>query len=163
MNPCRCGYLGDAGMECTKVPRCGAEYQNKLLARFDRIDIQVEVGAVAVSDLCDSGRKAKIIGHSGACFYRPSKARRTIQKFGARADGILTNAQVTTDILEQVTRMDDKTRDILTNTADRMKLSARAYHRLLKVSLTIADLGGRDNIAAHDVAEALSYRRLRVS
>lgn len=164
MNPCRCGYLGDPDMECTKAPRCGADYQNKLSGPLlDRIDIQVEVGAVSITDLSESGDGEK----SSQVGARVLEARiRQQERYGlydGKATGILTNAHATTEILEEVALMDAKTKEMFTNAAQRMKLSARSYHRLLKVALTISDLAGRHSIVAQDVAEALSYRRLRVS
>lgn len=165
MNPCRCGYLGDPDMECTKAPRCGGEYQNKLSGPLlDRIDIQVEVGAVSISDLSDNmgdGEKSSAVAMRVKAVRQKQEER--YKSFGARADGILTNAQATTEILEEVAHMDEKTKTMFVNAAERMKLSARAYHRLMKVALTIADMAGRDIILSQDVAEALSYRRLRVS
>lgn len=165
MNPCRCGYLGDPDMECTKAPRCGGEYQNKLSGPLlDRIDIQVEVGAVSISDLSDNmgdGEKSSAVAMRVKAVRQKQEER--YKSFGARADGILTNAQATTEILEEVAHMDEKTKTMFVNAAERMKLSARAYHRLMKVALTIADMAGRDIILSQDVAEALFYRRLRVS
>lgn len=164
MNPCRCGYLGDPEQECTKAPRCGADYQNKLSGPLlDRIDIQVDVGAVSLSDLAD-----KASGEKSALVAARVQAARDLQMgryrpFASLASPVLTNAQATPDMLEQVVQMDQKTKDMFTDAATRLKLSARAYHRLLKVALTIADMSNSADIKTSHVAEALSYRRLRVS
>ncbi len=164
MNPCRCGYLGDPDMECTKAPRCAGDYQSKLSGPLlDRIDIQVEVGAVSISDLASEpdGEKSSVI--AGRVAEARAKQAERYLALGNAADGILINAHATTEILEQVARMGSQTRTMFTDAASRLKLSARAYHRLLKVALTVSDLsGGPEEVTAAHVAEALSYRRLRV-
>lgn len=164
MNPCRCGYLGDPDVECTKAPRCGLDYQNKLSGPLlDRIDLQVEVGAVSLSDLSKDGD-----GEPSSCVAaRVARARaRQEERYASMGDaarGVYTNAQASSDLLDQIAVMDEKTKAMLTSAAERLKLSARAYHRVLKVALTIADMAGHSEIEGQDVAEALSYRRLRIS
>jgi magnesium chelatase family protein len=163
MNPCRCGYLGTADMECTKAPRCGAEYQNKLSGPLlDRIDLQVEVGAVAIADL-----SAPVDGEtSGVVASRVAAARaRQMERFASLGEksGIYVNAQAPADWLEQAAPMQPSAKKMFTDAAERLRLSARAYHRLLKVALTISDLAaGAEQITEAHIAEALSYRRLRV-
>lgn len=164
MNPCRCGYLGDPDVECTKAPRCGLEYQNKLSGPLlDRIDLQVEVGAVSLSDLSKDadGEPSSIV----AARVAKTRARQEERyaAMGEAAKGVYTNAQASPDLLDQMAAMDEKTKAMLTGAAERLKLSARAYHRVLKVALTISDMAGHGAIGAQDVAEALSYRRLRIS
>ena len=164
MNPCRCGYLGDPDLECTKAPRCGGEYQNKLSGPLlDRIDIQVEVGAVSVTDLSEKGDGEK----SSQVSLRVAQARahqeERYAKLGDPGRGLLVNAHATTELLEQIAPMAAPARTMFLNAAERMKLSARSYHRLLKVALTIADLAQAEEITTAHVAEALSYRRLRVN
>lgn len=163
MNPCRCGYLGDSEQECTKAPRCGAEYQNKLSGPLlDRIDIQVEVGAVSIIDLsqsADGERSSTVSARVQTARERQAERYRAL---GQDAEGILINAHATAEILEQVVKMAAPARAMFTNAAERLKLSARSYHRLQRVAMTIADLaGGPDEVTQHHVAEALSYRRLR--
>lgn len=162
MNPCRCGYLGDAEMECTKAPRCGGDYQAKLSGPLlDRIDLQVEVGAVAIADLAQEG------GEKSVYVARRVAAARHIQEERYAAlgqDNVLTNAQASAELIEEVAHMEDAARGMFHAAAERLKLSARAYHRLLKVARTIADLDNAAfSISAAHVAEALSYRRLRNS
>lgn len=160
MNPCRCGNLGDPDLECTKAPRCGSDYQAKLSGPLlDRIDLHVEVGAVALADLNQpGGETSKEVGARVA-------AARAIQQARYEAMGhpdILTNAQANSDLLNDVANLEDAAQTMFHNAAERMKLSARAYHRLLRVARTIADLdGGAAAITPNHVAEALSYRRLR--
>jgi len=161
MNPCRCGYLGDPALECTKAPRCGIDYQAKLSGPLlDRIDLQVEVGAVSIQDLSEgvAGEPSKNVAARVA-------AARAVQeeRYAPFADqGILTNAQATPDMLESLSPLSEPARTLLQDAAARMSLSARAYHRLIKVARTIADLDHRvSDISPSHIAEALSYRRLK--
>lgn len=163
MNPCRCGYLGDTDMECTKAPRCGLEYQNKLSGPLlDRIDLQVEVGAVSIADLSDGAQGEP----SSRVAARVQAAReRQAQRYsalGADAAGVLINAHATPELLDHIAPMAAPARQMFLSAAERLKLSARAYHRLMKVALTIADLEEGTEITERHIAEALSYRRLRV-
>jgi magnesium chelatase family protein len=161
MNPCRCGYLGDPDMECTKAPRCGGDYQAKLSGPLlDRIDIQVEVGAVSLVDLAEKGQGEK----SQHVAARVAEARaRQEERFRDLGTNILLNAHADSELIEQAAPMGEAAKTMFLNAAERLKLSARAYHRMMKVALTIADLGGAPEITQTHVAEALSYRRLRIN
>ncbi len=160
MNPCRCGYLGDSGRECTKAPRCGTDYQTKISGPLlDRMDIQVEVPAVQIADLDGPS------GEPSALVALRVKAARDIQaaRYGAMGlpAAILTNAEAPPEILEQVAAPEEAAKTLLNQAAATMKLSARGYHRVLRVARTIADLaGGPGRLSVQHVAEALSYRRL---
>ena len=163
MNPCRCGYLGDPELECTKAPRCGGDYQAKLSGPLlDRIDIQVEVGAVSITDLSEKGDGED----SSAVRARVERARaRQMERYaalGEKGAGIFINAHADSELIEGLAPLAGSARTMFVQAAERLKLSARAYHRLLKVALTIADLAGAPEITQAHVAEALSYRRLRV-
>ncbi len=163
MNPCRCGYLGDAEMECTKAPRCGGEYQNKLSGPLlDRIDIQVEVGAVSLTDLSEKGDGEPSSSVSARVQAARQRQEERYRALGEAGQSILVNAETTTEILEQCVAMAAPARQMFLQAAERLKLSARAYHRMMKVALTISDLAGADEVTQAHVAEALSYRRLRV-
>ncbi len=163
MNPCRCGYLSDPDMECTKAPRCGADYQSKISGPLmDRIDIHVDVPPVSISDLqgANTGDTSEIIA-------RRIKIARDIQNERYARLGLegkaLINANVDGDILDKVTSMSAETRSLLTKAAERAKLSARGYYRILRVARTIADLnGGSEELSKADISEALSYRRMGV-
>lgn len=170
MNPCRCGYLGDPGQECTKAPKCGGEYQDKLSGPLlDRIDLQVETGAVSIADLGapmpQNETSAVVAARVAAC--------RAFQheRYESLAPGMgYLNATIPPTLLEQVAVLDEAARALLHEAADRLKLSARAYHRLLRVARTVADMeavvtGCRpaDVIARTYIAESMGYRRLRNS
>ncbi|MGN7437012.1 MAG: YifB family Mg chelatase-like AAA ATPase [Alcanivorax sp.] len=164
MNPCRCGYLGDVDMECTKAPRCGADYQSKISGPLmDRIDIHVDVPPVQVADLQAAGT-----GDSSAVVAARVQAARDLQKqrYEAQfAKGISPiNANADGSILDEVTQMDEETRALFIKSVEQAKLSARGYYRILRVARTIADLnGGAERLTKADIAEALSYRRMALS
>lgn len=161
MNPCRCGYLEDAGLACTRAPRCAQDYQAKISGpMFDRIDIHVDVPAVSPADL-SLPPPAEGSAEVGARV----KAARALQ--GERYDGkssggraVRTNADADGELLEAVATPDQAGRSLLTEAAERMRLSARGYHRVLRVARTLADLDGADGIGRTHIAEALSWRRV---
>ncbi len=155
MNPCRCGYLGDSDMECTKAPRCGVDYQSKISGPLmDRIDIHVDVPPVKISDLQGVGT-----GETSETIAARVSVARDIQTKRYGDSGI--NANISGDILEKATNMSDETRALFVKSVEQAKLSARGYYRILRVARTIADLnGGADELSKYDIAEALSYRRM---
>lgn len=152
MNPCRCGYLGDPGQECTKAPRCASDYQGKLSGPLlDRIDMHIEVPAVSMNDL-----NAPKTGETSAVIAARVAAARDIQN--ARHPEF-TNATLPVAQLETFAELDADAKALLTQAAATMNLSARGYHRVLRVARTIADLdGGPALIGRAHLAEALSYR-----
>lgn len=161
MNPCRCGYFGVADQECNKAPRCAEDYQSKLSGPLlDRIDIQVDVAPVEIAELSSApmGESSEIVG------ARVEKARaRQRNRFAALGSELHTNSQASGDILERIAIMKPDAKSLLEKAAVRMKLSARSWHRLLRVARTIADLEGEfTEIEARHMAEALSFRRLRL-
>lgn len=160
MNPCRCGYLGDADHECTKAPRCGSDYQAKISGPLmDRIDLHVDVPAVMVSDL----QNVEAGESSAQVATRVARARAIQEKRYHGADmkaAARVNANADGKILEDATPMQSDAKDLLTRVAAQNKLSARGYYRVLRVARTIADLnGGAEELSKADIAEALSYRR----
>ena len=160
MNPCRCGYLGDPGLACTKAPKCGAEYQSRISGPlFDRIDLHVEVPAINPMDLSLPPPAEGSVEVAA----RVAAARALqVERYGAVAPGRgwTVNAQADGEVLETVAAPDAAGRQLLTEAAERMRLSARGYHRVLRVARTLADLDGADGVRRIHVAEALSYRRL---
>ncbi|MFZ1416355.1 MAG: YifB family Mg chelatase-like AAA ATPase [Defluviicoccus sp.] len=160
MNPCRCGWLDDAGRACSRAPRCAADYQARISGPvFDRIDLHIDVPAVKPADLAlpqAAERSATVAARIAAA--RTRQRQRYAQ--GANGTAIRTNAEAEGELLDRHTRPDEAGRRLLTEAADRLKLSARGYHRTLRVARTLADLDDADGIKRVHIAEALSYRRL---
>ncbi|MEO6092890.1 MAG: YifB family Mg chelatase-like AAA ATPase, partial [Novosphingobium sp.] len=155
MNPCRCGHLGDPALGCSRAPRCAADYQSRVSGPLlDRIDLHVEVDPVSAADLA----LPPPAEGSEAVAARVAAARR-LQTERGEASGARTNAELDGDALEAFATPDDPGRKLLMQAAEAMRLSARGYTRILRVSRTIADLAGADTVARIHVAEALSYRR----
>lgn len=153
MNPCRCGYMGDPGRECTRAPRCGTDYQSKISGPFmDRMDLFVDVPPVNVQDL-----RGSVDGESSFTIRSRVEAAYDIQ-YARNGVGRL-NVCLTTDEIDRYCEMDMATTDFFNTAIDRLKLSARGYYRVLKVARTIADLDGNpQTLAKHHIAEALSFR-----
>lgn len=155
MNPCRCGHLADAGLACSKAPRCGADYQNRLSGPLlDRFDLAVEVPAVSVADLAlppPAEGSAEV-----AARVATARQRQAARFAGSR---LTANAEMEGEVLDRHARPDEPGRQLLMEAAHRLRLSARGYHRVLKVARTIADLAGSDRVARIHIAEALSFRR----
>lgn len=158
MNPCRCGNLGNSALECTRAPLCAAEYQSKISGPLlDRIDIHIEVPAVSPWDLAN----VKNGETSAQIRERVIKARQIqAERFCKAGHPELThNAQLKGTLLEEAAALDNAAEQLLIAFADQNKLSARAYHRTLRLARTIADLQNQTNILKIHIAEALSYRR----
>ena len=156
MNPCRCGYLGDPALACTKAPRCGAEYQSKISGPlFDRIDLHVEVPAGNPSDL-----SLPPPAEGSAQVAARVAAARLVQTERYEGQKLRCNAEADGELLETVAAPDAGGRALLTEAAERMRLSARGYHRVLRVARTLADLEAAEGVRRIHIAEALSYRRL---
>ena len=152
MNPCRCGYLGDPARACSRAPRCAADYQSKVSGPLlDRIDLSVEVPAVSAADLSLPPPAEGSV--DVAARVAEARARQAHRQGTAR-----TNAELSTEQLETHATPDEAGARLLVQAASSMGLSARAYHRTLKVARTIADLAGVEEVGRLHVAEALSYR-----
>lgn len=161
MNPCRCGYLGDPSQACARVPKCGAEYQNKISGpMFDRIDLHMEVSAVLASDLSlpPPAEGSEQVRQRVTAARELQAERYAAHQINGRA--IRLNAEIDGALLEQYAAPDLPGRHLLTDAADKLKLSARAYHRVLRVARTLADLETQESVKKVHIAEALSYRRL---
>lgn len=156
MNPCRCGYLGVKGHECSRAPKCAAEYQSKLSGPLlDRIDLHVDVPAVLPYQLAKMPE-----GETSAVVAERVSAAIAIQQKRFAGLPVSRNAEADGSILEEIAPLDSAGQKCLIQAVEQMNLSARGYHRLLRVARTIADLAGAENIAVHHVQEALSLRRL---
>ncbi len=164
MNPCRCGHLDDPEMACSRAPKCALDYQAKISGPlFDRIDIHVDVPAVNPLDL--SAPPPSEPSAAVAARVEAVRARQTERYARAAGNGrpIRTNADADGTLLEEVAAPDVAGRAFLTDAAAKLKLTARGYHRVLRVARTIADMEGADTVGRPHVAEALSYRRVRPS
>jgi magnesium chelatase family protein len=157
MNPCKCGMAGTPGHVCRKGKACADDYQARVSGPFlDRIDLRIEVAAVTAADLI----LPPPAEGSGEVAARVLAARR-IQASRFEALGlpnIGTNAQASPAVIEDIAKPDAAGTQLLRTAADAMRLSARGYHRVLKVARTLADLDGEANVGRIHLAEALSYR-----
>ena len=158
MNPCKCGMAGEPGHLCRTGPRCATDYQGRISGPLlDRMDIQIELPAVKASDLSlphpkESSRDvaARILA------ARQIQIKRFLDLGKAN---LRTNAEADGAILEEIATPDAPGLKLLREAADAMKLSARGYHRVLRVARTLADLDGRPQVSRIHIAEALSYRQ----
>ena len=160
MNPCRCGYLDDAAMACSRAPKCGADYQSRISGPlYDRIDLIVEVPAVSAADLTlpPPTEDSRVVGERVATARDMQTAR--FRSLGCGPEQ-RTNATADGDLLNRIAAPDEGGRKLLADAAERMKLSARGYHRVLRVARTLADLAGAETLSRVHIAEALGYRRL---
>jgi magnesium chelatase family protein len=157
MNPCRCGRASDPGFTCKRGEniRCAAEYQSRLSGPLlDRIDLHVVTAADLILPPPSEG--------SREVAARVARARDIqVERYAAMGlDGVRTNAQVNGPALEEVARAESAGMALLRDAADSMRLSARGYHRVLRVARTLADLDGAERVGRVHLAEALSYRPL---
>src|SRR5262245_22867913 len=158
MNPCRCGHL--AAQPCGRAPRCAEDYQGRLSGPLlDRIDLHIDVPAVSPTDLA----LPPPAEGSAAVARRVATARARQAARYAEAPGghrIRTNAEADGAVLDEVATPEAAGRALLARAAERLRLSARGYHRVLRVARTLADLDGSPAVGRRHVAEALSYRKV---
>jgi magnesium chelatase family protein len=157
MNPCPCGYRTDPRNECTCTPVVIQKYMGKISGPLmDRIDIHIEVPAVPFTELADKAPGEP----STAVKERVQQARQIqLERFRERK-GMFANSQMEANDLKQYCRLNADALSLLKRAMEKLGLSARAYDRILKVSRTIADLEGQENIQPHHVSEAIQYRTL---
>lgn len=157
MNPCRCGHLDDPERACSRAPRCAIDYQSKISGPLmDRIDLSIDVPAVSAADLT----LPPPAEGSADIAARVARARkRQAERHEGLGLGPITNAEVDGEALISIATPDPNGQKLLTDAAERLKLSARGYTRVLRVARTIADLEGSTGIGRPHIAEALGYRR----
>ena len=160
MNPCRCGHLDDPALTCGKAPRCAQEYQSRISGPlFDRIDLHIDVPAVKAADLSLPPPK-----EGTAEMAARVKRARDIQAARyaklPKEKRIRTNAELDGTLLDELAAPDAEGRKLLNDAAERLHLSARGYHRVLRVARSLADLEDSPGLRRTHLAEALSYRRI---
>ncbi len=150
MNPCRCGYLGDANRECGRAPRCGEDYQGRISGPLlDRIDLTIEVRPASAAELARAPP-----GEASAIVAARVGAARARQRARYGEDGPACNAEADSGAIALVA----EALALAEQAMDRLRLSPRGYTRTLRVARTIADLAGMELVRRQDVAEALAFR-----
>ncbi|MDB6181298.1 YifB family Mg chelatase-like AAA ATPase [Paracoccus fistulariae] len=154
-NPCRCGHLADAAQACSRAPGCGGDYLGRISGPLmDRFDLRLEVPAVSFLDLELPER-----GESSARIAERVAAARDIQARRFRDHPhIRVNADASGRVLDEIATPDAEGRDLILKASERLGLTARGYHRILRSARTIADLDGAADLRAPHIAEAISYR-----
>jgi magnesium chelatase family protein len=156
MNPCPCGFAGDPSRECRCAPRMMARYRDRLSGPLrDRLDLTVEVPALSLDALSTGAG-----GESSADVRARVVAARARQNDRYGADGIHTNAEMTSPLLAKYCAPDAATLRVLRSAMARLSLSARGYDRVRKVARTIADLSGDERVGADHIGEALQFRMI---
>jgi magnesium chelatase family protein len=159
MNPCRCGSANEPGFACRRAPneRCVAQYLGRLSGPLlDRFDLTVEVPAVSAADLMTPPPREG----SAEVAARVAAARQIqLARYADLGlDSVACNAAAPANLVEEIAEADDAGLRLLREAAERLRLSARGYHRVLKLARTLADLDGGGRVRRAHLAEALSYR-----
>jgi magnesium chelatase family protein len=157
LNPCPCGYLGDSKHNCTCTPTQIQRYENKLSGPLqDRLDMHLEVPSLPYKEMSDVNS-----GESSAQIKQRVENARAIQKERyKRRKKFYCNGQMGSKDLKSYCGLDQASQNLLEDAVERLGLSARSYHRILKIGRTIADLDGSEQLQTKHIAEAIQYRRL---
>lgn len=157
MNPCPCGYYNHPEKDCVCGPGIVQKYLNRISGPLlDRIDIHIEIVPVPFEKLSC----AKPTEHSEVIRERVIKARKIQEERFKENDGVHCNAQMSSKLLREHTKLNDTSQQLLKVAMQRLNLSARAYDRILKVARTIADLDDAKDIQVEHISEAINYRNL---
>ena len=154
-NPCRCGHLADAARACNKAPICGQDYVKRISGPLmDRFDLRIEVPAVDFMEL-----ELPATGETSATIAARIVAAREIQtRRFADHPRIRVNAEASGAILDEIARPDSQGRDLIVRASEKLGLTARGYHRILRSARSIADLDSSEDVRVNHLAEAISYR-----
>ena len=156
MNPCKCGG-GLPGESCKRGPRCRTDYQARVSGPLlDRIDLNIELPAVSAADLTLPPANEGSVDVRGRVTAARDRQRARFADLGVK--GVRTNAECSGQVLDQIAMPDDAGVALLRQAADHLRLTARGFHRVLKVARTLADLDGLERTGRVHIAEALSYR-----
>ena len=156
MNPCPCGYYGHPTKECTCSPGTPQKYLSKVSGPLlDRLDIHIEVPQVDFQKLSADEK-----GESSAEIKKRVNAARAIQIERFKGSNVTCNAKMTPSMTRKFCRLDDMSKKLLESCFENLGLSARAYDKILRISRTIADLDGSENIELAHITEAVQYRSL---
>ena len=154
MNPCPCGYYGDPFRQCTCPPSLVSRYQKRISGPFiDRVDIFVEVPHIDYEKLADDR-----LGEKSEKVQARVKAARSTQQKRFQETKLTCNAEMTPAEVREFCQAEDSAQSLLKAAMKQLYLSARAFHRILKLARTITDLENGETIQAHHLAEAIQYR-----
>lgn len=160
MNPCKCGYFGDATKKCTCTPQMIKKYLDRVSGPLlDRIDIEIELPSVSYDEI--SGKSTP--GEPSADIRRRVNAARAFSRARLDAAGdkrLVPNAKMTPEMIRRYCKLDSEAEQLMRDAFDSLGLSARGHDRVLRVARTIADLDGEENVNADHIAEAIMYRSL---
>lgn len=155
MNPCPCGFLGDKEKQCTCTDSQIQRYRNKLSGPLlDRIDLVINVPRLTTDELVNTKTESE---SSSKIRERVIKARK-IQAQRYQDDGILTNSELSADLIKKYCKLDSSSEEIIKIAAQKYQLSGRRYNRILKIARTIADLNGSTDVKTEHLTQALQYR-----
>ncbi|MFH1227606.1 MAG: ATP-binding protein [Planctomycetota bacterium] len=155
-NPCPCGFFGDARRECHCTPRQVQQYLSRISGPLlDRIDIHIEVPAIAYRDLAN-----KQEGTSSSGMKDSVVRARLTQAKRFKNDGITANSRMSAKLIKKYCQLDEESEALIKQAIDELGLSARAYSRIIKVARTIADMDNSIDIQVQHISEAIQYRSL---